>query len=220
MLDLAALSGYLIGRMFLNQTWWSAFAAVILGITPFVTALALEPFTHVVIDPGHGGKDPGSNAYGLVEKDLTLDLALRLQKILTSKGITTTLTRTTDEFISLEDRAEMANSSAKTIFISLHFNGHTDRSIGGTETLYWPGSEKGRELASYIQSELGRRLVTRNRGFKPERLKVLEETRCTAALVECGFLSNRWESQRCGAEWFRQILAEEIAQGILRYQEG
>lgn len=206
--------------MFLNQTWWSAFAAVILGITPFVTALALEPFTHVVIDPGHGGKDPGSNAYGLVEKDLTLDLALRLQKILTSKGITTTLTRTTDEFISLEDRAEMANSSAKTIFISLHFNGHTDRSIGGTETLYWPGSEKGRELASYIQSELGRRLVTRNRGFKPERLKVLEETRCTAALVECGFLSNRWESQRCGAEWFRQILAEEIAQGILRYQEG
>lgn len=220
MLDLAALSGYLIGRMFLNQTWWSAFAAVILGITPFVTALALEPFTHVVIDPGHGGKDPGSNAYGLVEKDLTLDLALRLQKILTSKGITTTLTRTTDEFISLEDRAKMANSSAKTIFISLHFNGHTDRSIGGTETLYWPGSEKGRELASYIQSELGRRLVTRNRGFKPERLKVLEETRCTAALVECGFLSNRWESQRCGAEWFRQILAEEIAQGILRYQEG
>lgn len=206
--------------MFLNQTWWSAFAAVILGITPFVTALALEPFTHVVIDPGHGGKDPGSNAYGLVEKDLTLDLALRLQKILTSKGITTTLTRTTDEFISLEDRAKMANSSAKTIFISLHFNGHTDRSIGGTETLYWPGSEKGRELASYIQSELGRRLVTRNRGFKPERLKVLEETRCTAALVECGFLSNRWESQRCGAEWFRQILAEEIAQGILRYQEG
>ena len=220
MLDLAALSGYLTGRMFLNQTWWSAFAAVILGITPFVTALALEPFTHVVIDPGHGGKDPGSNAYGLVEKDLTLDLALRLQKILTSKGITTTLTRTTDEFISLEDRAKMANSSAKTIFISLHFNGHTDRSIGGTETLYWPGSEKGRELASYIQSELGRRLVTRNRGFKPERLKVLEETRCTAALVECGFLSNRWESQRCGAEWFRQILAEEIAQGILRYQEG
>lgn len=206
--------------MFLNQTWWSAFAAVILGFTPFVTALALEPFTHVVIDPGHGGKDPGSNAYGLVEKDLTLDLALRLQKILTSKGITTTLTRTTDEFISLEDRAKMANSSAKTIFISLHFNGHTDRSIGGTETLYWPGSEKGRELASYIQSELGRRLVTRNRGFKPERLKVLEETRCTAALVECGFLSNRWESQRCGAEWFRQILAEEIAQGILRYQEG
>ena len=206
--------------MFLKQTWWPAFAAVILGFTPFVPALALEPFTHVVIDPGHGGKDPGSNAYGLVEKDLTLDLALRLQKILTSKGITTTLTRTTDEFISLEDRAEMANSSAKTIFISLHFNGHTDRSIGGTETLYWPGSEKGRELASYIQSELGRRLVTRNRGFKPERLKVLEETRCTAALVECGFLSNRWESQRCGAEWFRQILAEEIAQGILRYQEG
>ena len=208
-----------MGRMFLHQTWWPAFAALILGFAPSVPALALEPFTHVVIDPGHGGKDPGSNAYGLVEKHLTLDLAHRLQRILNSRGVTTTLTRTSDEFISLEDRAKMANTSAKTIFISLHFNAHTDRSIGGTETLYWPGSEKGRELASYIQSELGRRLVTRNRGFKPERLKVLEKTRCTAALVECGFISNRWESQRCGAEWFRQILAEEIAQGILRYQE-
>ncbi len=204
--------------MFPPKTWRSVATALILGLTFSLSALGVEPFTHVVIDPGHGGKDPGSHAYGLVEKDLTLDLAFRLQRILTSKGITTTLTRTTDEFISLENRAQMANSSAKTIFISLHFNAHTDRSISGTETLYWPGSTKGRELASYIQSELGRRLVTRNRGFKPERLKVLEETKCTAALIECGFISNRWESQRCGAEWFRQILAEEIAQGILRYR--
>jgi len=205
--------------MFLHKTRRYAAAVLFLGAILAIPAIAQEPFTHVVIDPGHGGKDPGSHAYGLVEKDLTLDLAHRLQRILTSKGVTTTLTRTTDEFISLEDRAKVANSSAKTIFISLHFNAHTDRSISGTETLYWPGSEKGRKLASYIQSELGRRLVTRNRGFKPERLKVLEETKCTAALIECGFISNRWESQRCGAEWFRQILAEEIAQGILRYRE-
>lgn len=180
---------------------------------------AQEAFTHVVIDPGHGGKDPGSSSYGLVEKTLTLDLAKRLQKILTSKGITTSLTRSKDVFISLEDRAQLANSSTEVIFISLHFNGHLDRSIAGTETLYWPGSENGRILASYIQGELGRRLVTRNRGFKPKRLKVLEKTKCTAALIECGFITNRWESQRCGAEWFRQILAEEIAQGILRYRK-
>ncbi|MEM9018886.1 MAG: N-acetylmuramoyl-L-alanine amidase [Verrucomicrobiota bacterium] len=181
-------------------------------------ASAAEEFHRVVIDPGHGGKDPGSNAFGLVEKELTLDLATRLEKILKGHGFEVELTRRSDVYIELVERAEIANAEPGTIFVSLHFNAHTDRSISGTETLYWPGSAPSRTLASYIQSELGRRLVTRNRGFKPERLKVLEETERTAVLIECGFISNRWESQRCGAEWFRQIVAEEIAQGILRYR--
>lgn len=179
-----------------------------------------ENFSRVVIDPGHGGIDPGSSAFGIVEKNLTLDLAKRLERILSSNGLTTELTRRSDTYIELQDRAEQANSRSGTIFVSLHFNAHTDRSISGTETLYWPGSAPARKLASYVQSELGRRLVTRNRGFKPERLKVLEKTKCTAILIECGFISNRWESQRCGSEWFRQIIAEEIAQGILRYKKG
>lgn len=200
------------------------FASVWLAMILFFPALSpgreTEEFDRVVIDPGHGGADPGSHAFGLVEKNLTLDLAKRLEKILQSKGLSTELTRRTDVYVELEDRAEVANRKKGTIFVSLHFNGHTDRSIGGTETLYWPGSDSGRKLASYIQSELGRRLVTRNRGFKPERLKVLEATHGTAVLIECGFITNRWESQRSGAEWFRQILAEEIAQGILRYREG
>lgn len=182
------------------------------------SAHALEPFERVVLDPGHGGKDPGSSAFGIVEKELTLDLAKRIEKLLVAKGISVDLTRRTDTYVELVDRADKANSQPKTVFVSLHFNAHTDRSISGTETLYWPGSASGRELASYIQSELGRRLVTRNRGFKPERLKVLEKTKNTAVLIECGFISNRWESQRCGAEWFRQILAEEIVQGLLRYR--
>lgn len=181
-------------------------------------ANATEAFTRVVIDPGHGGKDPGSSAFGLVEKDLTLDLSKRIKERLEEKGVKAVLTREKDEFIELVDRAEIANGVPGSIFISIHFNGHRDRSIGGTETLYYPGSDSARELASYVQSELGRRLVTRNRGFKPERLKVLEATKCTAILVECGFITNRWEAQRCGAEWFRQIVAEEIVQGLLRYR--
>jgi N-acetylmuramoyl-L-alanine amidase len=182
------------------------------------TGFAAPTFTRVVIDPGHGGKDPGSVAYGLVEKDLTLDLAFRIQKLLEAQSIEVQLTRSTDAFVELADRAEMANKQPGAIFVSLHFNAHEDRSISGTETLYWPGSEPSRQLASYIQSELGIRLVTRNRGIKPERLKVLEATQGTAALIECGFISHRWENQRCGAAWFRQILAEEIAQGILRFR--
>mgnify|MGYP001803659678 CR=1 FL=1 len=197
------------------------FATLCFGSLLFPSPVrSTEYFTRVGIDPGHGGLDPGSSAFGLIEKELALDLAFRLENILKAKGLETELTRRTDIFIELEDRAALANAKPNTIFVSLHFNAHSDRSISGTETLYWPGSNTGRELASYVQSELGRRLVTRNRGFKPERLKVLEKTHATAILVECGFLSNRWESQRCGAEWFRQIVAEEIAQGILRYREG
>lgn len=182
-------------------------------------ALGGEVFNKVVIDPGHGGKDPGSVAFGLVEKHLTLDIAKRIEKLLIGKGIQVELTRREDVFVELADRAAVAANSPDTILLSLHFNAHADRSISGTETLYWPGSESGRELASYVQSELGRRLVTRNRGFRPERLKVLELAPVTGVLVECGFLTNRWESQRCGAEWFRQIVAEEIVQGLLRYRE-
>ncbi len=178
-----------------------------------------ERFDTVFIDPGHGGKDPGSVAYGLVEKDLTLDIAKRVEKLLVGKGIEVKLTRRDDSFVELADRAAIAAGTPNAILLSLHFNAHTDRSISGSETLYWPGSEKGRELASYVQSELGRRLVTRNRGFRPERLKVLELSPVTGVLVECGFLTNRWESQRCAAEWFRQIIAEEIVQGLLRYRD-
>jgi N-acetylmuramoyl-L-alanine amidase len=177
-----------------------------------------ERYSRVVIDAGHGGRDGGSKWYGVTEKNLTLDLAKRIKAILDAKGIPTTLTRSTDVFVELVDRAGVANKSAGSLFVSVHFNAHRDRSIKGIETFYYPGSADGRVLATYIQSELGRRIKTRNRGVKPARLKVLEKTKGTAVLVECGFISNRWECQRCASTWFRQILAEEIAQGIVRYR--
>ncbi len=195
------------------------FAILSSGLIRAEPAKGDDRFTRVVLDPGHGGRDPGSTGFGLLEKHLTLDLAERIEKILSGKGFSVELTRRSDEFVDFEERARIANREPNTILVSLHFNAHTDRSISGTETLYWPGSESGRELASYVQSELGRRLVTRNRGFRPERLKVLELSQSTGILIECGFISNRWENQRCGAVWFRQILAEEIVQGLLRYRD-
>lgn len=175
-------------------------------------------FKRVVIDPGHGGRDNGSKWYGVAEKTLTLDLANRIKKILDAKGVPTTLTRTTDVFMELDERAAVANRQSDAIFVSVHFNAHRDRSIKGIETFYYPGSTQGRVLATYIQGELGKRIKTRNRGVKPARLKVLRATKGSAVLVECGFISNRWECQRCASTWFRQVLAEEIVEGILRYR--
>ncbi len=177
-----------------------------------------QRFKKVVIDAGHGGADPGSSHYGVAEKNLTLDLAKRIQKVLQGKSVPVMLTRDTDEYVELTKRAEMSNKSKDTLFVSVHFNAHADRSITGIETFYYPGSEEGRVLGTYIQSELSRRIQTKNRGVKPNRLKVLEKTKGVAVLVECGFISNRWECQRSASAWFRQILAEEIAQGIMRYR--
>ena len=192
--------------------------AILLVILAMISPARAGRFDQVVIDPGHGGKDGGSKWYGVTEKNLTLDLAKRIKTALEKEGLKVTLTRSTDVFVELADRAEVANKKPGSVFVSVHFNAHRDRSIKGIETFYYPGSASGRELATYVQSELGRRIKTRNRGVKPSRLKVLEKTKGTAILIECGFISNRWECQRCASTWFRQILAEEIAQGILRYR--
>ncbi len=190
-------------------------AALTLPLVDELPAASGKP--RIILDPGHGGKDGGSYWYGIKEKDLTLDLAKRVSANLKKAGVPTLLTRSTDVYVELENRAKIANDYEGSIFVSLHFNAHKDRSIRGIESFYYPGSQSGQRLASVMQSELGRRIKTRNRGTKANRLKVLQSTKGPAALVECGFISNRWECDRCSASWFRQVLSEEITEGIARF---
>lgn len=175
-------------------------------------------FRQVVLDPGHGGRDGGSKWHGALEKHLTLDLARRVKAELEKAGVPSVLTRGEDVFVSLEDRAAVANAKEDAIFVSIHFNGHLDNRFKGIETYYHPGSVAGRQLAASIQSALGSRIKTRDRGIKAIPYKVLRETSGTAVLIECGFISHRWEGQRCASPWYRQLLAEAIAEGILGYQ--
>lgn len=196
-----------------------------IGLAIGAAACALAPgsanaanFSRVIIDPGHGGKDPGSRWYGISEKTLTLDVAKRLSSVLQGKNIPTVLTRTGDTTLSLEARAKKSNQYSSAVLVSIHFNAHTNRSIKGIETFYYPGSSKGRLLASKVQRELGNRINTANRGIKAGRMKVLRLTKHPSILVECSFLSNRWECQRCAASWYRQIIAEEIAEGLMDYR--
>jgi N-acetylmuramoyl-L-alanine amidase len=173
----------------------------------------------VVLDPGHGGNDNGSYWGGVREKTLTLDLAERVEKLLKAKGYNTTLTRRTDKMLSLDERIACANKFPNAVFVSIHFNAHRDRSITGIESFYHPGSSNAKRLAQSIQSSLMSRIRTRDRGIKPKTtLKVLRKTKGPATLVECGFISNSWERQRCNASWFRQILAEKIVDGITKFR--
>ncbi|MCH2060260.1 MAG: N-acetylmuramoyl-L-alanine amidase [Verrucomicrobiales bacterium] len=184
----------------------------------FLSVLALASSgakTVVVLDPGHGGKDNGARWYGISEKTLNLDVAKRVESLLKKKGITVVMTRRTDTFVSLDYRAKIANRHAGAVFVSIHFNAHSNRSIKGIETFYI--SSKGRNLAQSIQKRLANRINTNDRGSKKHHFAVLTKTRGVAALVECGFISNHWENRRCATTWFRDILAQEIASGIAAY---
>jgi len=126
------------------------------------------------------------------------------------------MTRSEDTTLSLDDRIALANKHKDAIFVSIHFNASRDTSIRGTETYYM--SDRGKVLASIIQARLGKRILTRNRGIKRKtNLAVLHKTSGVAVLVECGFISNSWERDRCNSPWLRNIMAEEITAGIVAY---
>lgn len=175
-------------------------------------ALAVS-FSTVVIDAGHGGRDGGAVWNGLIERNLTLDVAKRLDSVLRSRGIRTVMTRKTNSTVELSTRAAIANRYRSSIFVSIHFNASRNRSVSGIETHY--RSSRGRELAGYVQRSLDKRVTGINRGVFYRDYKVLRETKMPAILIECGFISNRTEARRCGSSVHRQALAEAIASGIL-----
>jgi N-acetylmuramoyl-L-alanine amidase len=170
-------------------------------------------FDTVVIDPGHGGSDPGAVRGKIYEKHLCLDVAKRLAHLLQDRGIKTLMTRRSDVTRSLSQRTHLANSYPRAIFVSIHFNASRKRSANGLETFYL--SSKGRLLAAAVQRSLDKRVPGRNRGIHSENLKVLRSTRGTAILVECGFISNSSEAAHCTSSTHRQKVATAIATGLL-----
>src|SRR4029078_6704505 len=95
-----------------------------------------KPFAVVVLDPGHGGEDSGAMCGGVMEKDLTLDVARRVDRLLDSQGIATLMTRLGDSYVSLADRAAFGNRANDSIFISIHFNEDNKPVASGVETYY------------------------------------------------------------------------------------
>ena len=203
---------------------------------------ALNPgaFSTVVIDPGHGGNDEGARSNGLKEKDLSLDLALRVEKLLTSYHFPTVLTRRDDTFVSLAERATIANKIDNAVFLSIHFNHSPDSTATGVETFYasskvppesawtWIGffskpepasGDVGEDLAGYIQASLVTRTDAANRGIKARELYVVRHTRCPAVLIEGGFINNPLDARLLGNTEYRDRLAMAIAEGVMTYQK-
>jgi len=178
-------------------------------------------FSTVVIDAGHGGKDNGAfRRYGGAEKAATLDVATRLEQKLRESKFQTVMTRSSDEFIPLDERAAISNKQKNAIFVSVHFNDSGRRGIHGFETYYH--SPVARELAYRIQQQLLTLPGASNRGVKTANYRVLRKAVYPAVLVECGFLSNRSDGAAAKSASYREELADKIAAAIVgqRYAKG
>jgi len=172
----------------------------------------------VVIDPGHGGKDPGAVNGNTFEKDIALDIALRLWGLLKGRGYRVMMTRENDSFIPLMERAKKANENNADIFISIHTNSALNKEANGTETLAFDKDERlGVVLHKYMIKDLG----LKDRGVKQRKdLAVLNGTKMPAVLVETAFLSNESEKSLLMEAAKREMIAEALLKGVEEYFTG
>lgn len=202
----------------------------------------LGPVETVVLDPGHGGHNNGAVSRFGFEKDFALDVALRARDLLEAQRYKVVMTRSSDIFVPLEERAAIANRIANSILVSIHFNySPSNASASGFEIFSMaprgaPASNDGvrerdlREepgnsvdlpstaLASTVYHALLGHIPVFDRGLKHARFAVLRRCSRPAVLVECGFVSNGPESALIGSPAWRRKLAEAIVDGVDNYK--
>jgi N-acetylmuramoyl-L-alanine amidase len=171
----------------------------------------------IIIDPGHGGRDPGAVGLGgLRETDVVLDISHQVTQLLEQNGVQVVMTRQDDREVDLAPRTQLANRVNADLFISIHANavGGGRTGVNGLETYYY---QSGNLLAQYIQNSMLQSFNMNNRGVKQARFYVLRHTRMPAALVEVGFVTGSYDSQILADPTQRTRMAEAIARGILQY---
>lgn len=170
----------------------------------------------IVIDPGHGGNDTGALRGSVLEKDLTLDIALKLRKVLKEKGFNKVImTRTSDTTLSLADRVRIANDYNADLFVSIHINSSVKSEINGIETHYY--SDRGYDVAKVIHKELISNISATDRGLFKSKFYVINHTEAPAVLLELGFISNEQEKNLLTSERRQTDSAQAIADGIVNY---
>ncbi len=179
---------------------------------------------------------------GLLEKDLTLDVARRAERILQLQGLSTVLTRSGDTQVSLADRAAIANAQPRCVFVSIHFDDATRPAATGVETYYaarqisnaktavsWlpflrqtaseAANGESQNLADHIQQDLVAYTQAVNRGTTPHQFFVIANVHHPAVLVEGGFLTNADELSKLATGDYREQIAAAISHGVMRYRE-
>jgi len=171
----------------------------------------------IVIDPGHGGDDPGAvvNFSDKHEADHTLTTALLVKKELEAMGAKVFLTRTNDSSVSLSERADISNKNNADAFISIHFDSAEDSSLSGTTTYYF--SEKSENLSQTVNKYLARNLPLKNQGSRFQNFMVLRDNARPSILLELGYLNNQGDNKVISSEEYQQNIAKSIANALKEY---
>ncbi len=225
------------GRVVVSRLDLSKLIDPVLRPTHIATA---QIFDTVVVDPGHGGHDTGAKGVFGYEKNYTLDVGLRVGRLLQAQGFKVRMTRTADTYPSLGERVTMANSTPNSIFVSIHFN-DGGSSAEGVETYalapqgttrsrkegntndgaYFSGNERDSEniaLATAIHAQLLMQLRPIDRGIMRDRWFVLKGIERPGVLVEGGFISSPAEGARIHDVSYRTRMANSIYQGIVNFR--
>ena len=212
------------GTVFLSQRIGEKVYIVEIYVPSEISTVNLESrgaksrgYYKVFIDAGHGGTDPGALGYGYRESDLNLQVAKKVESKLKSKGIDVKMSRNSDIFYSLSERAEMANDYGADAFVSIHQNSAEAKSANGIETYYNRKKEEDRPLSNDIQKQVISQTGANNRGVKNAEFTVLVKSEMISALVECGFITNESEVKKLSDPSYQDKLATGIADGIEEY---
>ncbi|MGE5604875.1 MAG: N-acetylmuramoyl-L-alanine amidase family protein, partial [Bacteroidota bacterium] len=172
----------------------------------------------IVLDAGHGGVDMGAcGRQGVREKDVNLEVTMRLKELLEEAGAKVVLTRISDSFISLYERPFFANHLFCNLFISIHSNNHTNFNINGIEVYHHSGRPDAKLLAEKVLKGLLSKTKLSSRGVKANDFCVTRETQMPSILVELGYLSNFQEESLLKTTEFRIKAAEGIFEGIMEF---
>ncbi|MEH0155658.1 N-acetylmuramoyl-L-alanine amidase [Limibacter armeniacum] len=198
-------------------------------LTVLAQKTANKPFV-LVIDPGHGGKDPGKprgSTNHLHEKDVNLSIALKLgEKVRANMPDAKVIfTRKTDVYIPLEERVNIANNANADLFISIHCNSNPNKWIAGTKTHIHSHDHKSSQMLAYtIEEALSSKGGRKSRGVmsaydRGYNLYVLQNTMMPSVLVECGFLTNPYEQTFLNDRIGQVKIANALSQGIQKFRE-
>lgn len=174
-------------------------------------------FYKVFVDPGHGGSDNGAGGFGKFEDELSLQIAKSVELKLKQKGIQVKMSRTSDVFIPLGERAQMANAYGADAFISIHLNSSSNESANGIETYHHTQKTSHRPYSTGIHNNAIKSTQGRDRGVKSANFVVLRETNMVSSLFETGFISNAQENNKLSDPVYQDKLAVSIANGIESY---
>lgn len=195
------------------------------------TSGVLKNVPVVVIDAGHGGKDPGKvGINGALEKDINLSIALRLKSLLEQNNISVVMTRVEDKDLATEQatnrknedlraRAKLIADSAPVVMVSIHQNSYTSEEVYGAQVFYHSGSEEGKRFGTMVQTHLKHEVPEENHRVAKANKEyyLLKKAACPAIIVECGFLSNWKEAALLSTEEYQEKMAFAIHLGILEY---